>query len=210
MWLYGFGKVAVGIVYRVLYRVRVEGTENIPADGGVIISGNHMNGNDPLFVGISATRKLAFMAKEEIFKIPFVSFLARGVGAFPVKRGQPDRAALKRTLDLLEQGGGLGIFPEGTRNRSGKLGKAEPGTAYLALKSGVPVIPVGISSTYKWFSPVVIKYGKPVDLEPYRTGKLTSDVLEDAGETIMAAIGAELVPPVAVRVVSERETADKT
>lgn len=198
MWLYGFGRGAISLVYHVLWRIRVEGTENIPANGGVIICGNHVNGNDPLFVGVAATRPVSFMAKEEIFKSPFVGFLARGVGAFPVKRGHPDRAALKRSLDVLEKGGCFGIFPEGTRNRTGKLGKAEPGTAYLALKSGVPVIPVGVSSTYKLFSQVAVKFGPPVDLSPFRTGKLTSETLDAAGEAIMAAIGAQLVPPVTI------------
>ena len=195
MWLYGFGKAAVGILYRMLWRVRTEGLENVPREGGVIIAGNHVNGNDPLFVGITAPRPVSFMAKEEIFGVPGVGFLARGVGAFPVKRGQPDRAALKRSLAVLEDGGCFGIFPEGTRNRTGKLGKAEPGTAYLALKSGAVVVPVGISSTYKLFSPVTLKYGKPVDLTPFMAGKLSSEVLDAAGEAIMAAIGAQLIPP---------------
>jgi 1-acyl-sn-glycerol-3-phosphate acyltransferase len=195
VWLYGFAKVVIGAVYRTLFRVQVQGLENVPAEGGVILCGNHFMAHDPIILGISAPRPVAFMAKAELFESRAFGFLVRGLGAFPVKRGQPDRAALKRSLEVLQSGGCFGIFPEGTRNRTGRLKPAEPGTAYFALKTGAPVVPVGISSTYKLFSPVFVRFGKPVDLDRFRDGKLTSEALEAAGEAIMAGIGRELVPP---------------
>lgn len=195
MWLYGFARAAVGVFYRTAYRLKVEGLENVPREGGAIICGNHFTGHDPLVVGISMPRPVSFMAKQELFKLPVLGFIFRGMGAFPVNRGAPDRAALKKSIEVLENGGCFGIFPEGTRNRSGELGKAEPGTAYLALKSGAPVIPVGISSSYKLFSPIIVKVGKPVDLDAYRGAKLSSESRDAAGDAIMAAIGALLVPP---------------
>jgi 1-acyl-sn-glycerol-3-phosphate acyltransferase len=196
VYLYGFGKGLVSIVFRLVYRMRVEGTGNIPAEGGVIICGNHFHAFDPMVVGITMPRRVSFMAKQELFENPVIGWVLRGLAAFPVKRGQPDRAALKRSIEVLESGGCFGIFPEGTRNKSGKLGKAEPGSAYLALKSGAPVVPVAVTATYRLFSEVVVRYGPPVELAPYRAGKLTSEAMEGASHAIMAGIGAQLVPPV--------------
>jgi 1-acyl-sn-glycerol-3-phosphate acyltransferase len=198
VWLYGFGKVLVSTFYHLLFRIEVHGTENLPREGGVILCGNHFTAHDPLVMGVAAPRPVSFMAKAELFTIPVIGSIARAVGAFPVKRGQPDRAALKRAIEVVQSGGCFGIFPEGTRSRTGVLAKAEPGTAYFALKTGAPVVPVGISSTYKLFSPVIVHFGKPVNLDPFRTGKLTSESLEAAGEAIMAGIGAQLAPPVRI------------
>lgn len=196
MWLYGTAKAILYPIVRLLWQLKVEGTENVPPEGGVIVCGNHFHALDPVLVGITSPRRVSFMAKAELFEKPVIGTICRGLAAFPVKRGTPDRAALKRSIDLLQSGEGFGIFPEGTRNKTGTLKKAEPGTAYLALKSGAPVIPVGITATYKLFSPIIVRYGKPVNLEPFQTGKLSGDALEAAGEAIMAGIGEQLDPSV--------------
>lgn len=195
MWLYGFGKAVVGFAYRLIYRIKAEGVEHIPATGGVILCGNHINAQDPLIIGIASPRPVCFMAKEELFRSAFLSFIIRGLGAFPVKRSTADRASLKHALALLEEGRCFGIFPEGTRSPTGVMQKPEPGTAYIALKAGVPVIPVGISASYKLFQPIHIRFGPPVDLERFRTGKLNGATLELASEAIMDAISHLLDPP---------------
>ncbi|HWI52735.1 MAG TPA: lysophospholipid acyltransferase family protein [Symbiobacteriaceae bacterium] len=195
MYLYGFARGLVKIAFGVIYRIEVQGLENVPETGGAIVCGNHFNGRDPLIVGITMKRPISFMAKQELFQNKLFAWVIRGMGVFPVKRGQPDRAALKRSIDVLQSGTCFGIFPEGTRNKTGKLGKAEPGTAYLALKSGAPVIPVGISSSYKLFGRIIVKYGKPVNLEQYRDAKLTSEALEAVSDAIMSGIAAQLEPP---------------
>ncbi|MFZ5828084.1 MAG: lysophospholipid acyltransferase family protein [Bacillota bacterium] len=205
MWLYGFAKALVSPIYRTMFRIRVEGLEHIPTEGGVILCGNHFNGHDPLVTGIVSPRPVSFMAKEEIFKWPLVGFLARGVGAFPVKRGAADRSSLKKALEVLANGGCFGIFPEGTRSRTGQLRKAEPGTAYIALKAGVPVIPFGISGTYKLFSPIIVRFGPAVNLDRFKGAKLSGESLDLAGQEIMAAIGRLLVPPVALPVASGQD-----
>jgi len=196
LWLYSFGKNAVWPFYHSLYRMTVEGLDNVPRTGKLILCVNHFRWHDPLVIGITAPRRVAFMAKEELFRNRFVGWVISGLGVFPVKRGQPDRSALRHSMEVLDAGGCLGIFPEGTRNRSGKLGKAEPGAAYFALKTGATVIPVGISGTYKLFSPLTVRYGMPVDLDQFRSGRLSSEQMEAAGEAIMGAIGALLVPTV--------------
>lgn len=205
MWLYGFGKALVTPIYRLIFRIRVEGLEHVPPEGGVILCGNHFNGHDPLVVGIVSPRKVSFMAKDQIFTWPVVGWLARGLGAFPVKRGTADRASLKKALEVLADGGCFGIFPEGTRSKTGQLRKAEPGTAYIALKAGVPVIPFGISSTYRLFSPVLVRFGPPVNLDQFKGAKLSGDSLEVAGQEIMAAIGRLLEPPVILPLASGQD-----
>lgn len=195
MWLFGFAKAIVKPIYHLFYRIQVEGLEHIPTEGGAIICGNHFSMNDPIIVGITANRPVAFMAKQELFTIPVLGGIVRGLGAFPVKRGKPDMAALKTSLKVLKEGGCFGIFPEGTRSRTGQLAKPEPGAAFLAIKSGAPVIPVGITSTYKLFSPIIVKFGEPVSMEAFRNGKVHGETLEAASEAIITAIGALLVPP---------------
>lgn len=196
MWLWAFGKAVILPFYRLLFRIRVEGTEHVPASGGVIICSNHISGHDPPLLGMLAPRLIRFMAKDELFRIPVIGWLAEhGGGALPVKRGTPDRAALKQSLEVLANGGCFGIFPEGTRSRTGNLLKPEPGTAYLALKSGAVVIPVGFSGTYQWFSTIRIRFGPPVDLSAFKGGRLTGENLEAAGGAIMAAIAALIDDP---------------
>ncbi len=195
MWLWSFGRAVILPFYRLAFRIRVEGREHVPSTGGVILCGNHISGHDPPLLGLVSPRNVRFMAKEEIFNVPVIGwFVKHGGGAFPVKRGTADRASLKRSLEVLEEGGVFGIFPEGTRVRTGKMGKLEPGTAYLALKSGATVIPVGFSSTYKLFSTVHIRFGPPIPLEEFQGKKLTSETLEAANEAIRAAIEAQIVP----------------
>jgi len=189
---YRFAKWLVGPLYRIAFRMRVEGVENVPMQGGVILCANHSSGHDPVMVGVASPRPVIFMAKEELFRNPFLRVLIRALGAFPVRRGHPDRAALRRALEVLESGGCFGVFPEGTRVRGADLGKAEPGTAYLALKSGATVIPVGVSSSYRLFRPTVVRFGQAVDLSAYQTEKLTSEILRSAGDIIMAAIRNQL------------------
>ncbi|HLO03608.1 MAG TPA: lysophospholipid acyltransferase family protein [Symbiobacteriaceae bacterium] len=179
-------------MFRLLYRIRVEGAQHVPRTGGVIVCANHTKAIDPIFLGIACPRPVQFMAKQEIFQVPVLGWLVRQLNAFPVDRAGNDRGALKRSLTVLESGGCFGIFPEGTRVKSGELGEFHGGTAYLALKAGAQVVPVGITPGYKLFETVVVRFGAPVDLDEFRAGKVNGAVRDAASQRISEAVAAQV------------------
>ena len=129
------------------------------------------------------------MGKAELFEIPLFGSLIRMLHAFPVKRNTADRAAIRKALSVLAEGGALGIFPEGTRSRDGNLLPPEPGVALLAMKSKAPVIPVGINGCYSPFGKLRLRVGKPLILEESREKKARSRQLEEAAAEVMKEIG---------------------
>ncbi|WP_346354203.1 lysophospholipid acyltransferase family protein [Azotosporobacter soli] len=172
----------------------MEGLQNIPAQGGAIIAANHISLWDPPLLGTALERPIHFMAKEELFKNSLLRMIISALNAFPVKRGSADRNAIRNALSLLERGQLLGLFPEGTRSKTGELGKAEAGISMIALKANVPIIPTAIIGTNKVFSgtswlPVfVIRFGPAIypDANPeYRKNSAT------LGEKIMAEIAVQ-------------------
>lgn len=185
---YRFFRAMFRLFYRMFFSPKIIGLNRIPDDGGVILCCNHINNLDPPLLGSPLERQVFFMAKEELFRIPVVSFLLTRFGAFPVKRGSTDRSALKKSLQVLNDGYVLGIFPEGTRSKTGKLGKPYPGTALFALKSTATVIPVAIVGPWRWFKPIKIVYGEPIDLTSFREKKVTSELTMVVSELIMQEI----------------------
>jgi 1-acyl-sn-glycerol-3-phosphate acyltransferase len=181
----------------------VVGLENVPRSGPVIVCPNHSATLDPPLVPAFVPRDDSWsMAKSEYFRGPIQNWLFRHYQAFPVVRHTADRAALRRSFDLLKAGEVLIIYPEGTRIESGLLAKPEPGAGFIAQKSGCPVVPVGLTGTReclpkgaKWphRNRVSITFGKPFVLANKRAdgSKVSHD---EASEAIMVAI-AELLPP---------------
>ncbi len=143
--------VAVRAVLRVLLRLafktRVEGRENVPREGPVILVANHLSMLDPLVLGCAINRPIRFMAKHDLFSNRLFAFVLMHLGAFPVRRGQADRQAFHMAFEILSRGQVLGMFPEGTRSLDGELGQPYSGAAILAEKTGAPVVPVGIVGT---------------------------------------------------------------
>ncbi|WP_202080030.1 lysophospholipid acyltransferase family protein [Caldalkalibacillus salinus] len=176
------------VFFRLFYRYEVVGNEHIPSTGPVMLCCNHISNLDPPILGCGTDRKVSFMAKQELFKIPVVSFLIRSFGAFPVKRGVTDKQALKKSLSILKEGGTLGIFPEGTRSKTGRLGKAFSGVGLFALKENADVIPTAVIGPYKLFKGVKIVYGQPIDLEDLRQDKVNSEKVQEATDRIMTGI----------------------
>ena len=158
---YGTVKIIVKIIVKVIFRVKIEGMENIPKIGGVMFASNHLSFFDPPTVAAVSPRYVHFLAKEELFKGPIFSTIMRWMLAFPVKRGASDRQAVRKSIETLTSGNVLLIFPEGTRKTGGSLVRIERGIGLIALKAGVPIIPIYIQGKYKLFRSVTIKFGKP-------------------------------------------------
>ena len=168
---YKIFKILCRIWYGIFLRTKVIGAENIPATGGFILASNHMANWDPPFLGTFSPRIVNFMGKEELFKNPIMAAICRGLHVFPVKRGAADKAAIKTAVKILKGGECLGIFPEGTRSKTGKLGKAESGVSLIAAMTKAPIIPAAIVNTDKIFSAEVkfprlaVVYGTPIKFE---------------------------------------------
>lgn len=196
--LYKLGYWVFGWFYRTFFRLMVTGREHLPP-GGFIVAANHASFLDPPLVGSSVPlpRQVCFMAKSELFKIPLLGPIISRVGSFPVIRGTPDRKAIRHALELLQAGGVLGVFPEGTRSKNGELQQPEPGIALIALKSGAPVVPAALVGTHGWLkrkgwrisiNRFQVRFGPPLSLgEGRQRGK---EELEACGLRIMEAIRA--------------------
>lgn len=173
------------------WRWRVEGLNNFPASGPVVVVSNHASLWDPIAVACALPRQVHFMAKEELFQYPLLGNILNRVGTFPVKRGQPDRTAIRRSLELLENNRVLGLFPEGTRSRTGELQKPHPGAAMIALKARAAVVPVACVGTVglwkKIFKPsaVVVKISPPTYYDEYCEQKLSAKCLETVSQDMM-------------------------
>ncbi|WP_226034670.1 lysophospholipid acyltransferase family protein [Aquibacillus saliphilus] len=180
MSLYKFARSIVALIFFPLYRINVYGKENIPKDGPVIICSNHISNLDPPVVGITCPRNIYFMAKEELFsnKI-FGAFLTR-IHVFPIKRGMKDRNALRKGLSILEKGNTLGLFPEGTRSKTGELGQGLAGAGFFAARSEATIVPCAIIGSYKKFHRLKVVYGKPIEMDYFRENKTSAKEVTDA------------------------------
>ncbi|SDJ67130.1 lysophospholipid acyltransferase family protein [Sediminibacillus albus] len=185
MSLYKFAKNVVGFLLFPIFRIKVVGKENVPAAGPVIICSNHISNFDPPVVGITAPRDIYFMAKEELFQNRLLKGLLTRIQAFPIKRGMKDRNALRQALRILEEGNTLGLFPEGTRNRTGQVGKGLSGAGFFALRSNAYIVPCAIIGPYKPFKQLKVVYGKPIEMEQLRENKTPA---KDVTEVIMQEI----------------------
>jgi 1-acyl-sn-glycerol-3-phosphate acyltransferase len=141
---YRIGRALCRFLIFFIWRWRVEGLENFPAEGPVIVVANHVSYWDPVLIGSALPRQVFFMAKKELFSLPLLGISLKSWGMFPVDRSRSDRGAIKRALELLKQGQVIGVFPEGTRSKSGSLLPFSTGAAYFATRTGVPVCPVAV------------------------------------------------------------------
>ena len=183
-------------VFHITSRIRLHGLYNVPRSGAFIVASNHLAWTDIPLIPMHFHRKVVDMAKEEYFHSK-LTWLVRFLGSFPVKRGEGDRQALRTAEEQLKKGNILGIFPEGTRSRTRTMAKAHAGMGMIALRTGVPVVPVAIwGSEYalkKLGSPVTISYGEPMVLKP-KGKKITREDIDEATDKVMRKI-AEMLPP---------------
>lgn len=164
---------------RLLFRIRVEGSERIPPAGPVIVASNHLSFLDSIFIPLVLRRRVTFVAKAEYFDSWKTRWFFEGVGQIPIRRGggSASERALASALDVLKQGGVFGIYPEGTRSRDGNLHRGHTGVARLALRSGAPIVPIGLVGTRecqppdrtlpKFFTPITIRFGEPIDVSRF-------------------------------------------
>jgi 1-acyl-sn-glycerol-3-phosphate acyltransferase len=213
--LYWVIKIVVTPVLRVCCRIKVDGKEHVPRSGPVILASNHRSFLDSIFIPLLIPRRVTFVAKAEYFDDKRVAWFFRGVGQIPIRRegGSASERALESATEVLDAGGVFGIYPEGTRTRDGKLHRGHTGVARLALRTGAPIIPVGIigsdevqpidSKMPRLFKTVRIRFGEPIELGHYQGRHDDRLALRDVADEVMFEIqqlsGYEYVDTYATR-----------
>ncbi len=177
------------IYTRFKFKVKVKGKKNVPKNCGVIFCSNHSSNFDPVIVCSSIrNRKIHYFAKKELFNTKFKNFWMHQLCAFPVDREGTDINALKFSINLLKNGGALGIFAQGTRVKEGESAEAKNGVSLFALKSGVDVVPIGITANYEKKGKVIVNIGKPISFEKYKGQKPKTELLNKMTDEIMSEI----------------------
>jgi 1-acyl-sn-glycerol-3-phosphate acyltransferase len=184
---------------KAIWRPTVEGIDNVPRTGGLLIASNHVSFVDSVVIPIVAPRKVVFLAKAEYFEKPLSRAWFNAMGSVPVDRDDTKSAmdSLQIALDVLERGEAFGIYPEGTRSRDGRLYRGRTGVAHLALTAGVPVLPVGLQGTED-IQPVgsrlprrarvTVRFGEPIDFTGRFDGVPSGKARRIATDEVMAAI----------------------
>lgn len=189
---YEIARGLVSFVFHIHFKITVIGAENIPAEkGGFIIASNHVSNNDPPMVGVVFKKKYTFMAKDELFHInPVFTWLIKKLGAFPVKRGAKDNtAAIESAIEGLKSGRAFVIFPEGTRSKTGELGKAKSGVSLIAAMAKAPVAPVFLKYGKKRFRRrVIVSVGEVIPPEEFDIDLSDKRQIRTISEKIMGRI----------------------
>jgi len=206
-WFYHPGARIARFLLAFLGTARIEGIEHVPRTGAFILVANHCSQADPPLLGWATGHQIGrivhFMAKDEMHHWPIIGWLADRSGVFWVRRGEGDRAAQRLALQLLGQGKPIGIFPEGTRSRVGRMREGRAGATLLAIRSGALIVPVGIAGSHRLFpgdsrlprrSRLTFRIGEPFRLEHQPSGRIDRGVLAAGTERIMERIAA-LLPP---------------
>lgn len=195
-----FVRGTLGRVLLAVYRTDLAGWENVP-EGGAILAGNHVSHLDPVLLWCATPRPAHFVAKQELWEARWLGYLLDHFWAFPVRRASADREMIQTATGLLQHGEVLGMFPEGTRKRDAdpdSLGEAHGGVAFLALRAGVPVVPVGFAGTERAlpagarvprFPHITIRVGEPVWPSEFEGGRkermeaMTARIMERIAQT---------------------------
>jgi 1-acyl-sn-glycerol-3-phosphate acyltransferase len=205
--IYGVARHAVRLGFRSLMRMTVRGVEHVPRRGPLVVASNHLHNFDPFVVGCVTPRSLYYMAKKELFASRAIGAIIGFLGVFPIDRGAADRGALRFAVHLVEDGEALFMFPEGTRSPTARIERVLPGAAFVAVRTGAPVLPVAITGTQalpfdkkseaagrrkRGRADVTVTIGEPFHLTPGPNGKRPS--MEAASDEIMRHVAA-LLPP---------------
>src|SRR5581483_5970053 len=196
VWFWVSLRAVARAVFALIFKVKLVGRQNVPKKGPYFIVSNHLDWTDVPLVPAYLSTRVVYLAKEELFT-GSIGWLVRFLGAIPVKRGEADRQLLRASDDLLKRGKVLVIFPEGHRSDNHQLIPAHAGMGIIALRAGVPVVPVAVCGSehvFKKFRPrITISYGEPLVLKP-KGAKITKEDIQEATETVMRHIAAMLPP----------------
>jgi len=198
MWFYRLCRPPLTGIPWLLYRVRIVGREHLPATGGFVITPSHRSMMDILFTARVTTRRVRFMGKASLFKVPLLGAFFTALGGFPVARDGTDRKAVRDSVAMLESGDVLVVYPEGTRQNGPKIQPLQPGAAYLAIRAGVPIVPVGIAGAeeimrahkipFPRFGRVTIVVGPPIVPEARTSGVVARDKVDDVTARLADAL----------------------
>lgn len=178
--IYKFIKFIFTIIVHLFWPIRVAGEDISNFQGPFILAANHVSYLDPIVLGVVVKRPINFIAKKEVYDIPFVNFIMKKIGVIPIDRNSINPVSIKKSLTLLKDNHILGIFPEGTRSPDGKLLELNKGMVKIALQVSVPIIPVGLSGTFEIYPPeakfpaffkrhcIYVNFGKPYYLDKNR------------------------------------------
>jgi len=191
------------LLLHALFGFSIRGKERVPKTGPVILAANHLSILDPIAIGAAIWRPVSFFARADLFRLPVLSWLLPRLYAIPVERGESDLSAIKKALRTLERGAAFGIFPEGTRSRTGRLQPFKTGVAAIALRTGTPVVPVAVMGTEKALPvgarmirlrrPIRVVFGDPIPV-PKKERPSREDLLRLTRE-IEAKVAELLDPP---------------
>jgi 1-acyl-sn-glycerol-3-phosphate acyltransferase len=172
-----------------VFRARLRGRDRLPTSGGYVLAPSHRSMMDIPFLAYVTPRRVRFMGKVEVFKIPVVGTLFTWLGGFPVQRDGTDRKAVRDSIELLHGGEPLVVYPEGTRQHGPAIQPLQPGAAYLAIRAGVPIVPVGIAGSEEIFRShgtkiprfkrVAIVIGEPIPPPPRTGGAVKREIVDE-------------------------------
>lgn len=188
MQFYNFVKGIANVIFRLIYRIEVNGKNNIPKEGRLVLCSNHSHIFDPIIISMVFPRPIHWMAKKQLFKNKLFSAFLNKLGAFPVDREESDLSAIKNSLRVLKEEGVLGIFPEGTRVKKINLENAKPGVALIGVKSQSFILPVFIKGKFKPFSKIEVYFGQPIDYSKMNSKGLATEDYYKLSKDILKSI----------------------
>jgi 1-acyl-sn-glycerol-3-phosphate acyltransferase len=167
--VWALGRPTIGGIVRMIAPLRVYGSERVPRTGGIVLALNHFSWLDPPAFGAACPRNIRYMAKIELHRVPGLGAFVRSFGTFSVRRGESDREAVRLMRRCVQEGDVLGVFAEGTRQKSGVPGDVQPGAAMVGLQERVPIVPAAIHGSQFWkpgnFEPVSVAWGRPLSFD---------------------------------------------
>lgn len=186
---YNFARSIVKFFLFIPYGIRKADNSKVPKDGGLIVCPNHSSLLDPVFVAIALNRRLTFMAKKELFRFKPFGKLISMLGAFPVDRGHSDVAAIKTSIRLIKGGHAMLMFPQGKRTKKADGEKGKHGAVRLAIMTGAPILPVGVSEENKAFRKrSYVRIGDPIYYGEYKGAHLTDDDYDRLTDNLLQSI----------------------